>query len=131
MMVMVVDPACIQCRFNVGGLLWLWKVEELLLKKASEFGMGRGFSQYSNIGGSVLERQFITTARHCIRSIVVGVGHGLTDRAASLPNLAPLCPAPIRYGNRDRLGKMVLHFRSGLAARGVLTDVDFEKLVPE
>ena len=79
----------------------------------------------------MLEQQFYTTTRHCIRSTVVGVGHGVTDRAASSLNLVPLCPPPIRYGIRVRLGEVVLHFGSTLAARGVLMDIDFGKLVPE
>ena len=45
MMLLVVDPACLPSRFNVGGLLRPYKIEELPLKEASERGLARNFSQ--------------------------------------------------------------------------------------
>ena len=131
MMVLFVDPTCIPNRFNVGDLLRPWKLEKLPLKEASESGLARDFSHYFAVGGSVLAQQFYTVARRCIRSIVVAVGKGKTERAENSPNVALVFPSLIRQGNRERLGEMVLHFGSALAARGVLTDAELGKLVPQ
>ena len=129
MMVLVVDPSCIPSRLNVGGLSRVWKVEELPLKEASECGLARDSSQYLRISGSVLAQQFYTTARRCFRRFVIGVRNGMTGRAVISLNRAPLCPALTRHGVGDRLGEMVFHFGSALAARGVLTDLELGKLV--
>ena len=101
MMVLVVDLACMPNRFNVGGLLRLWKVEEVPLKEASECGLARDFSQYFGITDGVMVQQFYTTGHHCIQSIEDGDGNGRTERAANSLNLAPVCPALIRHGKRD------------------------------
>ena len=86
------------------GVFRPWIVVELPLKESSGNWLSRDFSQYFGISDSVLAQQFHTTARHCIRSIVNGVGYGKTERAAISLNLAPSCLALIRHGNRDRLG---------------------------
>ena len=127
-MVLVVATSCIPRHFNVVGP---WRVEELPLKVSSQCGVARDFSQYHGISGNVLAQQFYTTARPCFRSIVTGVGKSKTDRAASSLILAPLRLALICPGNCELLGEMVLHFESAMAARGVLTNVDLGKLVPE
>ena len=124
LMVLVVDTSCIFSRLNMGGLLGPWKVEELPLTEASQCGLARGFSHYFGTNCSVLAQQFYTTARHCIRRIVFGIGNGRTERAAESLTLVPFCPALIWHENCDRLGKVVLHFGNALAARGVLNNVE-------
>ena len=60
----------------------------------------------------------------------VGWSRKWHDRAScESSNLAPLCPVLIHHGNRDRLGEMVLHFGSALAARAVLIYVELVKLM--
>ena len=81
LMVLVVDPACIPSRFNMGGLLRLWKIEVLPLTEASEYGRAREFGQYFSISGSVIAQPFYTTARRCIWNIGFGVGNEMTDCA--------------------------------------------------
>ena len=73
--VLVFDAACIPSRFNVGGVLRPYKIEELPLKDASECGLAPDFSRYFGIGDSVMAQQVYTTAPHCIRSIRVGIGN--------------------------------------------------------
>ena len=90
MMVLVVGLARIPCSFNMGRQLWPWKVEQLLLKEVIECGLARDFSQFFRISGSVSAQQCHPTARHCIRSMVIGVGNGMTERPANSLNLAPL-----------------------------------------
>ena len=126
-MVIVVDPFAPTWVY----ILRPWKIEELLLKEAKRCGLTRDFGQYFGISGSVLAQQFYTTARHFLHSFVVGVENRMTEHSASSRSPAPLCPALIGHGNWDQLVEMVLHFGSGLAARGVLTDVDLLKLVPQ
>ena len=116
MMVLVVNPSCISSRFNRSGLLRTWKVQELPLKEASECGLAPDFSQYFAISGSALAQQFYITSRHGIRSSVIEFSNGMTERAAIPLNLAPFCPDPIRHGNHDLLGEMVVFFGSALAS---------------
>ena len=101
------------------------------VKDSSECGLAPDFIQYFRIGCSELAQQFYTTAHPCIRSVVIGVGNGMNERAANSKCLEPLCLALILHGNRNRLGEMVLHFRRALTTRGVLTDVELEKLLPQ
>ena len=115
--VLVIDPACIPSCFNVGGLLRPRRIEELPLKGATECGLTHDFGHYFGIGGSLLAQQLYITARLCIRSIVVEVGNGMTGGAAIFLSLPTLCTALIRHGNWDRLGEVVLHFGSALAAK--------------
>ena len=131
LMVLVVDPSCIPSHLNVFGIMRLWKIEEFPLQESSKCGLTRDFSQYFGIKDTVLAQQFYTTARHYIRSIVIGVGNGKTDRTADSLYLAPLFPASIRHRSRDRLCEMVLHFGSALVGRPVLMDVELGKLVPQ
>ena len=110
---MVVDPACIPRRFNLGGLLRPWKFP---LKDVLECGLARNLSQYFGFSGSVLMQHFYNIACYCIRCIVIGVGNVRTERAKKWPNLELLCPALVRHANPDWLVDMVLHFGIALAA---------------
>ena len=81
LMVLAVENSCIPSRFNVATFLRPYRFDELPLKERAEFGLGRDFSQYFGISGSVIAQQLYTSLRRCNRSIMIGVVNGETERA--------------------------------------------------
>ena len=101
------------------------------LKEPSECGLACDFSHDFGINDSVLVQQFYTTAGCCIRGIAIGVGDDMIERAANSMNLAPLCLALTRHGNRGQLGEVMFYLGKALDARGVLTDAELGKSVTQ